>query len=155
MIGVYIMNEEYYSMTIEEIYQKLQSSGDGLTSREVVTANQPIQPNQPDLPTADATADDYRQVLKQSYRYKARKGMTYREFIDSSYFDQVGNETPVNQHAFEVYDGGVSNVKNFFDNDGAGDVLVLKRDGTEEEVDIDNLNTRIYSCDEAVYGIFR
>ena len=35
MIGVYIMNEEYYSMTIEEIYQKLQSSGDGLTSREV------------------------------------------------------------------------------------------------------------------------
>ena len=29
------MNESYYSMSIEEIYQKLQSSGDGLTSREV------------------------------------------------------------------------------------------------------------------------
>lgn len=123
----------------------------GLTSREVITSN---QLNQPDLPPASATADDYRQVLKQSYRYKARKGMTYREFIDSSYFDQVGNETPVNSYAFSVYDGGVSNVKKFFDNNGAGDVLILKRDGTEEEVDIDSLNNKIYSCDEAVYGVF-
>lgn len=112
----------------------------GLTSSEGIERNQ--QSN-----------DSYSSLMAYAYKYKAKKGMTYRDFMNSNYFNQVGHETPVNSEVFDEYDNGVSKVAKFFRTNGVScfATAVLK-DGTEQPAT--SAEEQIYFCDEAVYDIY-
>ena len=117
----------------------------GLSSKTPIKATNEIRGAQDSI----VIPDKYDNYINNTYRYKVMQGMTFEDFENSKYFDQVGKEIPKDEEYYNLYDN-TSNLSNFYVNERSQlEVLTIntERFKTIEKSDI------IKSCDEAVYRV--
>ncbi len=93
--------------------------------------------------------ENYTYYLESSYKYKTILGLTFTEFKNTKYFNQVGSEVPANREIFDELDEGISNLKLHFDNENI-DLLLVKTDGTTSRV---SETDKIVPCTVGVYKL--
>ena len=104
-----------------------------------------------DQNTVEPTDNTYSSYLAFSYKYKYKKGMTIQDFINSEYYNQVGNETPLDMEIFNSIDyPGISNLKRYITHDLNGNIILLNLNSEEETID-DVSNHQLKPCEEGIY----
>ncbi len=160
VFGISVLSLPLTIMAIEEIQIKVNSTVTINPNIEFcvydkgLTANTLPKRKEVEANTTTAYYPGYNDYMENAYKYKVQKGMTWKEFQNSNYFNQVGNETPFREEAFYEYDDNHSKLWSFFNDISIGNDASLKR------VDIDNnrmavnLTDVIKPCNEAVYYSF-
>ncbi len=94
----------------------------------------------------------YNYYKQYAYVYKVGKGMTWNEFQNSNYFNQVGNETPKSQEAFYEYEDNHSKLSRLFN--GLENIMYLyQNDENDYYSKKVNYTDAIKPCDEGVYYV--
>lgn len=101
--------------------------------------------------TKQGSALRYEDVIDEAYHYTYRTGMNFNEFKNSKYFNQVGNETIVDEDAFDYYDEGFSKLDSFFNTDDYNIGAYVKGSIHAEAAVINS--DKIEPCDIVVYNI--
>lgn len=160
VFGISVLSLPLTIMAIEEIQIKVNSTVTINPNIEFcvydrgLTANTLPKRKEVEANTTTAYYPGYNDYMENAYKYKVQKGMTWKAFQNSNYFNQVGNETPFREDAFYEYDNNHSELWSFFNEISIGNDALLKR------VDIDNnrmevnLTDVIKPCNEAVYYSF-
>ncbi len=97
----------------------------------------------------------YNNVKNNIYKYKIRIGMTWDEFENSKYYNQVGNETPKDANFYENEYSGRSTLYSYYyykTNNPHSD-YVLEKVTPSNEVSEIGLSDGFLPCDQAIYFV--
>jgi hypothetical protein len=143
VIGLTVLVLPITILAIDELQIKFNSKVTIRSSLEFCVYDKGLTLNE-----IDRGADEsYSYFVGRAYKYNAILGMTFDDFKNSKYYNQVGNEIPKNSSIFDDYDSGVSNFEYYYTNPGTI-IELLKRDGTGIGV---QERDKIVSCNEGVY----